>query len=66
MILDELEPHLNGPYSPDRAWPISKMKEAVKENDFPEELSVGLIGSCTNSSYEDIDRAASIARQALA
>ncbi len=64
--LDELEPHLNGPYSPDRAWPISKMKEAVKENDFPEELSVGLIGSCTNSSYEDIDRAASIARQALA
>ena len=64
--LDELEPHLNGPYSPDRAWPISKMKDAVKDNDFPEELSVGLIGSCTNSSYEDIDRAASIARQALA
>ncbi len=63
--LDELEPHLNGPYSPDRAWPISKMKEAAKENDFPEELSVGLIGSCTNSSYEDIDRAASIAKQAL-
>jgi len=64
--LNELEPHLNGPYSPDKAWPISKMKEAVKENNFPEELSVGLIGSCTNSSYEDIDRAASIARQALA
>ncbi len=64
--LSELEPHLNGPYSPDRAWPISKMKEAVKDNDFPEELSVGLIGSCTNSSYEDIDRAASIAKQALA
>jgi len=63
--LNELEPHLNGPFSPDRAWPISKMKEAAKENDFPEELSVGLIGSCTNSSYEDIDRAASIARQAL-
>ncbi len=63
--LNELEPHLNGPYSPDRAWPISKMKEAAKENDFPEELSVGLIGSCTNSSYEDIDRAASIAKQAL-
>jgi len=63
--LNELEPHLNGPYTPDRAWPISKMKEAVVENDFPEELSVGLIGSCTNSSYEDIDRAASIARQAL-
>ena len=64
--LSELEPHLNGPFSPDRAWPISKMKEAVKENDFPEKLSVGLIGSCTNSSYEDIDRAASIAKQALA
>ncbi len=64
--LDELEPHLNGPYSPDRAWPLSKMKEAAKENDFPEELSVGLIGSCTNSSYEDIDRAASIAKQAMA
>jgi aconitate hydratase len=64
--LSELEPHLNGPYSPDRAWPISKMKEAAKENDFPEELSVGLIGSCTNSSYEDIDRAANIAKQALA
>ena len=63
--LNELEPHLNGPYSPDRAWPISQMKQAVAENDFPEELSVGLIGSCTNSSYEDIDRAASIARQAL-
>jgi aconitate hydratase len=63
--LDELTPHLNGPYSPDRAWPLSKMKEAAKENDFPEKLSVGLIGSCTNSSYEDIDRAASVARQAL-
>lgn len=63
--LDELEPHLNGPFSPDRAWPLSKMKEATKENDFPEKLSVGLIGSCTNSSYEDIDRAASIVRQAL-
>lgn len=64
--LDELEPHLNGPFSPDRAWPLSKMKEATKGNNFPEELSVGLIGSCTNSSYEDIDRAASIARQAMA
>ena len=63
--LSELEPHLNGPYSPDRAWKLSEMKDAAKENDFPEELSVGLIGSCTNSSYEDIDRAASIARQAL-
>lgn len=64
--LDELEPHLNGPFSPDRAWPLSKMKEATKENNFPEKLSVGLIGSCTNSSYEDIDRSASIVRQALA
>ncbi|MCH8942372.1 MAG: aconitate hydratase [Bacteroidetes bacterium] len=63
--LSELEPHLNGPFTPDRAWPISKMKEAVKENDFPDEIKVALIGSCTNSSYEDIDRAASIAKQAL-
>lgn len=63
--LSELEPHLNGPFTPDRAWTISEMKAAVKENDFPEEISVGLIGSCTNSSYEDIDRAASIAKQAL-
>ncbi len=64
--LSELEPHLNGPFSPDRAWPVSKMKEAVKENDFPDKISVGLIGSCTNSSYEDIDRAANVAKQALA
>ncbi|MCH7973096.1 MAG: aconitate hydratase [Bacteroidetes bacterium] len=63
--LSELEPHLNGPFTPDRAWPISKMKEAVKENDFPDEIKVALIGSCTNSSYEDIDRAASIAKQAI-
>lgn len=63
--LSELEPHLNGPFTPDLAWPISKMKEAVKEHGYPEKLSVGLIGSCTNSSYEDIDRAASIARQAV-
>ncbi len=62
--LDELEPYLNGPFTPDNAIPVSKMKEAIKENNFPEKLSVGLIGSCTNSSYEDIDRAASIARQA--
>jgi aconitate hydratase len=63
--LTELEPYLNGPFSPDKAWPISKMKEAVKEFDYPETVSVALIGSCTNSSYEDIDRAASIARQAM-
>ena len=63
--LSELEPHLNGPFTPDKAWPISKMKEAVKENGYPENISVALIGSCTNSSYEDIDRSASIARQAM-
>jgi aconitate hydratase len=62
--LDKLEPHLNGPFSPDKAWPISKMKTAVKENDYPDKISVALIGSCTNSSYEDIDRSASIAKQA--
>lgn len=62
--LDKLEPHLNGPFTPDRAWKISEMKDAVAKEGFPEKLSVGLIGSCTNSSYEDIDRSASIARQA--
>ncbi|MBM4176904.1 MAG: aconitate hydratase [Ignavibacteria bacterium] len=63
--LSELEPHLNGPFTPDLAWPISKMKEAVVEKNYPDKLSVALIGSCTNSSYEDIDRSAAIARQAL-
>ena len=62
--LSELEPHINGPFTPDLAWPISKFAAAVKENGWPEELEVGLIGSCTNSSYEDITRAASIASQA--
>jgi len=62
--LSELEPHINGPFTPDLAWPISKFAEAVRTNNWPEELEVGLIGSCTNSSYEDISRAASIARQA--
>ena len=62
--LDELEPHLNGPFTPDRATPISKMKEEAKKNDWPTKVEVGLIGSCTNSSYEDISRAASIAEQA--
>ena len=62
--LDKLEPHLNGPFSPDRAWPVSKMKEVIKKNDFVDKVSVALIGSCTNSSYEDIDRSASIAKQA--
>jgi aconitate hydratase len=64
--LSELEPHLNGPFTPDRAWPISTFAKAVEENDFPTKLSVGLIGSCTNSSYEDLMRAASIAKQAKA
>lgn len=63
--LSELEPHINGPFTPDLAWPISKFAEAVKKNNWPETLEVGLIGSCTNSSYEDISRAASIAQQAL-
>lgn len=63
--LNELEPHLNGPFTPDLAHPISKMKEAVVENNYPDKVSVALIGSCTNSSYEDIDRSANIARQAL-
>jgi aconitate hydratase A / 2-methylisocitrate dehydratase len=64
LDLSTLEPHINGPFSPDRAWPISEFAQAVKDNDFPPKLDVALIGSCTNSSYEDIDRAASIARQA--
>jgi aconitate hydratase A / 2-methylisocitrate dehydratase len=64
--LDKLEPHLNGPFTPDKAWPISKMKEAVNEQNYPDKISVALIGSCTNSSYEDIDRSASIAKQAMA
>lgn len=63
--LSELEPHINGPYTPDLAWPISKFAKAVKENNYPQKLEVGLIGSCTNSSYEDLDRAASLARQAV-
>jgi len=63
--LSELEPHVNGPFSPDRAWPISQLAKAVKENDWPEKVEVGLIGSCTNSSYEDITRAASVAQQAI-
>ncbi|KAK4496910.1 hypothetical protein PRZ48_011359 [Zasmidium cellare] len=63
--LDELEPHINGPFTPDLATPLSKFKDAVKENKWPEEMKVGLIGSCTNSSYEDMSRAASIARDAL-
>lgn len=64
--LSELEPYVNGPFTPDKAWPISQFAKAVEENDYPEKLDVGLIGSCTNSSYEDITRAASVAKQAEA
>jgi aconitate hydratase len=63
--LSELEPHINGPFTPDRATPLSKFAEEVKKNNWPAKLEVGLIGSCTNSSYEDISRAASVARQAV-
>ncbi len=63
--LSELEPHVNGPYTPDLAWPISRFAEAVRANNWPEKLEVALIGSCTNSSYEDISRSASIAQQAV-
>ena len=63
--LDELEPHLNGPFTPDLATPISKMKETAAKNGWPTKVEVGLIGSCTNSSYEDISRAASLAAQAV-
>jgi len=63
--LSTLEPHINGPFTPDLATPISKMKEVLSGKDWPVEVKVGLIGSCTNSSYEDISRAASLAKQAL-
>lgn len=63
--LSTLEPYINGPYSPDLAWKLSDFSEAVKKNGYPEKLSVALIGSCTNSSYEDLGRAASIAKQAI-
>lgn len=62
--LDEMEPYINGPFTPDRATPISEFAKAVKENNWPTKMEVGLIGSCTNSSYEDISRAASVAKQA--
>jgi aconitate hydratase len=63
--LSELEPHVNGPFTPDLAWPISKFADAVKVNNWPQRLEVALIGSCTNSSYEDISRSASLAQQAV-
>lgn len=62
--LSELEPHLNGPFTPDLATPISKLKEAALANGWPTKIEVGLIGSCTNSSYEDISRSVSLAKQA--
>ncbi|MBE7561001.1 aconitate hydratase [bacterium] len=62
--LSSLEPHINGPFTPDKAWPISQFAQAVRENNWPAELSAALIGSCTNASYEDLDRAASLAKQA--
>jgi aconitate hydratase len=63
--LDELEPYINGPFTPDLATPISQIAKAVKENGWPEKLEVALIGSCTNSSYEDISRSASIVKDAM-
>jgi aconitate hydratase len=64
--LDALEPHIVGPHTPDLARPVSKMAADVKENGYPDALSSTLIGSCTNSSYEDLERAADVARQAKA
>ena len=64
--LSELEPHINGPFTPDLATPLSQFKKVAKEKNWPLEMQVGLIGSCTNSSYEDISRAASVALQANA
>lgn len=64
--LSELEPYLNGPFTPDLATPISKMKEEAEKNGWPTKVEVGLIGSCTNSSYEDISRAVSLAKQVAA
>tara|TARA_R110002072_G_scaffold91862_3_gene204774 strand:- start:406 stop:2679 length:2274 start_codon:yes stop_codon:yes gene_type:complete len=63
--LSELKPHINGPFTPDRATPVSQMREEASKNDWPTKVEWGLIGSCTNSSYEDISRAASIAKQAV-
>jgi len=64
--LSKLEPYLNGPFTPDLATPISQMKETLKKNDWPQRVEWGLIGSCTNSSYEDLSRAASVVKQAIA
>ncbi|EAY28608.1 aconitate hydratase [Microscilla marina] len=63
--LSELKPHINGPFTPDLATPVGEMTEKAKKNDWPMEVEWGLIGSCTNSSYEDLTRAASVAQQAI-
>ncbi|MBD1259105.1 aconitate hydratase [Maribacter polysiphoniae] len=63
--LDELKPHLNGPFTPDLATPVGELGKKARENDWPLQVDWGLIGSCTNSSYEDLSRAASIAKQAV-
>ncbi|CAN5424106.1 aconitate hydratase [soil metagenome] len=65
LDLNDLEPHLNGPFTPDLATPISKMKEVAAANGWPTKVEVGLIGSCTNSSYEDISRSVSLAKQVI-
>lgn len=64
--LNELEPYINGPFTPDAAYPISEFASIVKEKNYPQKMEVGLIGSCTNSSYEDMTRAASIVKKAKA
>lgn len=64
--LSELEPHINGPFTPDNGTPVSKMRETAAKNEWPTKVEWGLIGSCTNSSYEDLARAASVVKQAVA
>jgi aconitate hydratase len=63
--LSQLEPHVNGPYTPDAAVPVSELKDYIRKNQYPEDLDAAMVGSCTNSSYEDLTRAASIAQQAI-
>jgi aconitate hydratase len=63
--LSEIEPHINGPFSPDVSTPLSKFAQTVKEKGWPEKISAGLIGSCTNSSYEDMTRAVHIVKQGI-